>query len=685
MADRINVSELDFDTIKNNLKEFLKQQNQFTDYDFEGSGLNILLDILAYNTHYNAYYLNMVANEAFLDTALLRNSVVSHAKSLGYIPYSRKSSSATINLEVFSATSNTGTLTIPRGFSFLSNQIDGTTYNFVVLEDTTVTKANSSYYFENLSINEGNLISYRFVYDRSTNAKQIFQLPEENIDTSTLKVSVAPSQTSTSIDTYQKSTDVLNSESTDLIYFLQEDLNGKYQIYFGDDIIGKSLPDGAVVVVNYLVTNGPIANKANDFTATRPLVDTNAESLTNFDLDVVSNSEGGAERETVDRIKFAAPLQYASQNRIVSYRDYELFVRNSYPNLDSVSVWGGEDETPPVYGKVFISLKPADGYFLSEAEKDRIINEIIVPRSVVTVKPEYRDPDYLYLLASILVEYDAKRTTLTEESLKNAVKNATINYKDQYLDQFNSRFAVSKLQESIDGIDLNSIVGTDTTIRVQKRFEPVVGSIRNYTLNYNVPLLQGTTFNKLESTEFFVFDISGVERKVAIEEVPKSFTGINSIEITNPGSGYTSTPTVTITGDGFGATARAVISLGKIQSIVIDNPGIDYNKAIVTITGGGGSGATATAVIDTKIAKLRTVYYTLDAERVVVNNDVGTIDYENGIITLNDLLISNIDTPDGLVRINSGTQYNIIQSVKNTILTIDEEDASSILVTLQKV
>src|SRR5210317_1783180 len=226
MADRLRITELDFDTIKANLKGFLNQQSTFTDYDFDGSGLSILLDILAYNTHYNAYYLNMVANEAFLDTSLLRDSTVSHAKTLGYIPYSTRSSVATINFEATSATANTGTLTLPAGFSFLSDQIDNKSYNFVVLDDTTVTKANSTYLFENLSLYEGQYVTYIFNYNESANPKAVFTIPDSSIDTTTISVTVQQSSSNTSTTTYNKVTEVLDVGPTSEVFFLQEERNG---------------------------------------------------------------------------------------------------------------------------------------------------------------------------------------------------------------------------------------------------------------------------------------------------------------------------------------------------------------------------------------------------------------------------------------------------------------------------
>jgi hypothetical protein len=282
MADRLRVTELDFDEIKNNLKLFLSQQSEFTDYDFEGSGLSVLLDILAYNTHYNAYYLNMVANEAFLDTALLRDSVVSHAKTLGYVPYSQKAPIAIINFTCQSSNNNPGKLLIPSGYSFLSNQIDNSTYNFVVLEDVIVSKANSQYIFENLQIYEGQLLTYNFVHDESTNPKRVFTLPDTNVDTSTIKVLVSNSSSNTNFEVFRRVEDINEVEGTDPIFFVQETREQKYQVYFGNGSIGKTIPDGAVVAISYLVTEGIAANKANNFVATTPLIDINAESINNF-------------------------------------------------------------------------------------------------------------------------------------------------------------------------------------------------------------------------------------------------------------------------------------------------------------------------------------------------------------------------------------------------------------------
>jgi hypothetical protein len=685
MANRLRVTELDFDTIKNNLKAFLKQQSEFTDYDFDGAGLNILLDILAYNTHYNAYYLNMVANESFLDTAILRESAVSHAKTLGYTPYSTRAPVSIINLLANSTTTSAGTLTLPAGYAFLSNQIDSKAYNFVVLDAVTATKANSSYLFENLEIYEGQLVNYSFTYDQGSNPKQAFTIPDTNIDTTTIKVSVTPSASNTATETYEKVTDVLDITATSEVFFLQEERGGKYQIYFGNNVVGKSLPDGAIVNVTYLLTNGTASNKANNFIALSSAVDSLSEALTNFTITPVSAASGGADRESVDNIKFSAAARFSTQNRLITFKDYETYILNNYPNIDSISVWGGEDNEPPVYGKVFISMKPKENYYISEAEKQRIIDEIITPKAIIAVQSLIIDPEFLYLLIDVQSQYDPKRTTDTEAALKSKITNAILNYADTFLNKFGSKIINSKLETAVDSVDLNSIVGNKLVTRVQKRFEPELNTRQSYTVNFNVPLHRGTVTNKITSTEFDVIDSDGIRRAVFFDEVPQSFTGVSNIEVTNPGSGYLSAPTVTITGDGTGATAEATIVNGAIQSISVTNRGIDYTRAIVTISGGNGFGGEASAIIDAATGTLRTIYYDSNAQRQIVNSLAGEINYNVGTVTIFDINMLSVSSPDNLIRLSFEAEEGIIESARNTIITIDETDPVAITVNLTKV
>ena len=676
---RLQISDLDFDQIKTNLKAYLKQQSQFQDYDFDGAGLNILLDILAYNTHYNSYYLNMVANEAFLDTALLRDSVVSHAKTLGYIPFSVTAPRAIVNVTVDSGTTTPETLTIPRGFTFSSNLIDSLSYNFVTLEETTVTKSNTSFFFEDLEIYEGSLVSYVFNYTENSNPKSVFVLPDNNIDTTTISVSVSPNVGNTSTQIYNQVTDILDITSASEVYFLQESKNGNYEIYFGDGVVGKKLNDGAVVTVTYLVTNGVAANQTNGFVAAAPI-----GAYSDIVIDVVDVASGGATRETVDSIKYSAAAQYATQNRLVTTSDYESYIKSKYPSIDSLSVWGGEDETPKVFGKVYISLKPKTNYFISETEKQRIIDEIINPKAIVSTSAEIRDPEFLYLIVESIVQYDPKRTSLDEGTIRNNIRQAILDFRDTNLNKFAGTFVLSKLQDVIDSTNGEAIIGSETVVRVQRRFEPKLNESASYTVQYDVPIQRGTLIDKLTSTQFTVFDTAGVVRTAQFEEATQSFTGISSIQVTNPGAGFTTTPTITITGDGSNATAEAVIVNGKIQSINITNRGTDYTRATISITGGNGFGAEAVVVIDGKVGTLRTVYFDSLAQRQIINSNAGSINYDTGEIIINNIRFLSVDSDDGLVRLTIEAEKGIIESKRGNILTIDENDPIAISTTLEK-
>ena len=676
---RLQISDLDFDQIKTNLKAYLKQQSQFQDYDFDGAGLNILLDILAYNTHYNSYYLNMVANEAFLDTALLRDSVVSHAKTLGYIPFSVTAPRAIVNVTVNSGTTTPETLTIPKGFTFSSNLIDSLSYNFVTLEETTVTKSNTSFFFEDLEIYEGSLVSYVFNYTENSNPKSVFVLPDNNIDTTTISVSVSPNVGNTSTQVYNQVTDILDITSTSEAYFLQESKNGNYEIYFGDGVIGKALNDGAVVTVTYLVTNGVAANQTDGFIAAAPI-----GAYSDIVIDVVDVASGGATRETVDSIKYSAAAQYATQNRLVTTSDYESYIKSKYPSIDSLSVWGGEDETPKVFGKVYISLKPKTNYFISETEKQRIIDEIINPKAIVSVSAEIRDPEFLYLIVESLVQYDQKKTSLDEGTIRNNIRQAILDFRDTNLNKFAGTFVLSKLQDAIDSTNGEAIIGSETVVRVQRRFKPKLNESASYTIQYDVPIQRGTLVDKLTSTQFTVFDIAGVTRAAQFEEATQSFTGISSIQVTNPGVGFTTAPTITITGDGSNATAEAIIVNGKIQSINITNRGTDYTRATISITGGNGFGAEAVVVIDGKTGTLRTVYFDSLAQRQIINSNAGTINYDTGEIIINDIRFLSVNSDDGLIRLTIEAEKGIIESKKRNILTIDETDPTAISTILEK-
>jgi len=685
MADRLNVTELDFDSIKTNLRTFLKSQTEFQDYDFEGSGLNILLDVLAYNTHYNAYYLNAIANESFLDSAILRNSVVSHAKRVGYTPRSTSAAKAIINITVQTDNTNPGTLTIPKGYIFLSTKIDGVSYKFVTLESHTVTKTGTNYIFTSIPIYEGQFVVYTYANSYLENPKQVFTIQDINVDTKTLKVSVRQSASNSELKVYTKSDDSLILEKDSQVFYLQEGRDGKYDVYFGDDVISKKIPDGGIVYLEYLITNGTAANKANNFVATSSI-----EGLSTIIINSLSAATGGSPRETVDQIKFAAPLKLLSQNRAVTKNDYIKLLQQKYPSFEAVNVWGGEENDPPIFGKVFVAAKPKLGFEITDTEKDFVTNTILKPMSILTVTPQMVDVDYNYLKVQSTVLYERAKTTQSDSEIKIALKNLIQNYCTQNLNKFNTYFKYSGLETSIDSYS-SSIVSNEIELFVAKKFRPTLGQSDSYILDYGFELARGTTNdNFYSSPDFTMTDEEGISRQCFFEEIPSSYTGVESITVTNPGYGYTSTPTISIIGDGEGATATATIVNGKLTKIDVITPGVNYTTAAIQIVGGGGQLAEASAVLEGRYGQMRISYFKLDeissqSTKVVINKNrnngiCGTIDYALGKVYINDFYPTAVNNDFGDISIHIKPKINIIQSKLNKMLVLDEEDPTSIIV-----
>jgi hypothetical protein len=620
----------------------------------------------------------MAANEAFLDTAILRDSVASHAKTLGYVPASTAAAIATIKIVIETNSYDAGSLTLPKGFALRSELIDGTSYSFVTIQDYTISKTGTQFIFDSVDIYQGKYVNYVFTYDEATNPKKIFTIPQKNIDTQTLTVTVKDSPANTDFKTYVYVDDVVELDANSQVYFLQETRNLEYQLYFGDGNVGKEIIDGSEITATYVVTDGPISNGANSFTG---LVGIGA--YTSYVVSSISESAGGAYRESTDSIKFSAPLQYTSQNRLVTLKDYEFYIQNKYTAVDSISVWGGEDNIPKVYGKVFVSLKPKDNYYISETEKQRIIDEIINPKSIVSVKTEIVDPEYLYILLDGKIIYDPTKTTYTSNQLSNLARLTMIAYNQTYLNKFDSIFVLSKLEEQIGYVD-SSVIGNEFKVKLQKRFEPTLGVNRTYTLNFNASLARGTATDSIKSTEFYVVDSSNVTRSVFIREVPYSYTGIQNINITNPGYGYTSIPTVTITGDGSGATATAEITNGRISKITVTNRGSNYTRAIVTISGGSGNLGSASAVLDARFGTLEMIYFDDLARKQVVDSEVGTIDYDSGTVILDNLKVDSLLAGKTDIRFTVESGSEIVKSVRNQIVTIDTTDPTSFTIEMEK-
>jgi hypothetical protein len=475
-SNKLEISDFDFDSIKANLKTFLQSQSEFQDYNFEGSGFSILLDTLAYNTHYLGFNANMLANEMYLDSADIRKNIVSLAKMLGYTPTSVRTPIANINIAVNDGTGNSITMT--KGTTFTST-VDGIGYQFITNSDITITPINGVYNFSNVSIYEGTPVSFRYVVD-TNDPDQKFVIPSSLADTSTLVVKVQNSSVDTTTFTYSLANGLQNVSNLTKAYFLQEAEDGKFEVYFGDGIIGTSLIDGNIVILEYIVTNATGANGAATFSATSTI-----SGFSNLTITVNSVAQGGTSAESKESIRFNAPLNYAAQNRAVTTTDYETIVKSIYPNAQSVSAWGGEDEENPVYGIVKIAIKPLSGSSLTSATKASIVTQL-KKYNVASVRPVIVDPETTTILLTSYVKYDQKSTTKTAENLKTDIVSSLTNYNNSTLQKFDSIFRYSKILRLIDDAD-TSIVSNITTLKIRKTFTPILESSTRYDIYFRNP------------------------------------------------------------------------------------------------------------------------------------------------------------------------------------------------------
>ena len=474
MAKRLSVTSLDFDDIKNNMKTFLRQQDQFTDYDFEGSTISTLLDVLAYNTHYNAVYANVLANEMFLDSADIRNSIVSHAKHVGYTPRSATSPIAKLNVVVSDLTGSSATAA--RGTTFTTT-VDGTSYNYIVKDDTTISPVSGVYTFSELPVYEGTLVNNKYTVD-VTNADQRFLIKNKFADTTTLQVTVQNSSSDTTTVTYTKSTDLADVTSTSTVYYLEGVEDEQYEVIFGDGVLGKALSTGNIVTLSYIVTSGTGSNGATSFSLSGNIAGSSSATIT-----TASNSSGGAEPETPDSIRFNAPRQYASQNRAVTTKDYEARVKTIFPNAKSVQVWGGEDNSTPVYGRVYISINPKSGVTVTESNKSDIITQL-KDFNVASITPVIEDPETTFIQLNVVVKYDQKATTKAPDTIKSLVQNTITTYNENNLQQFDQMFRHSKFIETINKVD-TAILSNITTVKLHKSFTATTTGTTTYTISFN--------------------------------------------------------------------------------------------------------------------------------------------------------------------------------------------------------
>jgi hypothetical protein len=505
---RLSVTEFDFDEVKDNLKVFLSGQTEFTDYDFEGSGMNAMLDVLAYNTHYLGFNANMLANEMFLDSASLRSSVVSHAKTLGYIPNSARAAVATVNVVL--NTSSLTSATMAAGTVFKST-VDGTDYQFVTSDSITASTVGSSIPFLLVKIYEGTFVTTRYTVD-STDADQRFLVPNRRADTSTLKVVVQNSSSDNTTTTFTQATDITQVTDSSNAYFLQEVENGKFEVYFGDGVIGTALSDGNIVILTYVVSNTTAANSASIFKNSASIA-----NVTDVSVEVVDVANGGSEPETITSIKYNAPLDYASQGRCVTTEDYKVYAKKLYANAKSVQVFGGESGSfdtslgvvsTAEYGKVFISIVSTTGLNLTTSEKKQLVTDF-GKYTVASITPVIVDPETIFIILNVTFKYDSSKTTSSASQIESEITNDLTSYNTNTLEQFEGLFRHSKITRLVDDAN-SSILNNTTNVTLGKFFTPTTTASASYNLYFNNALYNPHTGHNasgggiLSSTGFFI-------------------------------------------------------------------------------------------------------------------------------------------------------------------------------------
>ena len=480
---RLNVTEFDFDDVKDNLKIFLKGQTEFKDYDFEGSGMNILLDVLAYNTHYIGFNANMLANEMFLDSASVRSSIVSHAKTLGYIPNSARAAKAVIDVTL--NTSALSSATMSAGTVFTTTN-DGTDYQFVTANDVTASNIGNNITFNDTPVYEGTYITTRYAVD-SSDVDQRFLLADNRADRTTLTVKVQNSSSDTTVNTYTHATDITQVAADSKVYFLQEVEAGKFEVYFGDGVIGTALSDDNIVILTYIVTNKSEANGAAVFVNSGAIA-----TVSDVAVSTVSAASAGSEPESLQSIKYNAPLDYASQGRCVTAEDYKLYAKKLFPNAQAVSVFGGEsgsyDSSLGVvstaeYGKVFISIKSTTGLNLTTSEKTQLVTDL-GPYTVASTTPVIVDPQITRLILDTTFKYNSSATTSSASELEAEVKNTLLNYSDSSLEKFDGIFRHSKVLGLIDDTSI-AITSSSANVTLGHFFTPTTTASTSYIINFN--------------------------------------------------------------------------------------------------------------------------------------------------------------------------------------------------------
>lgn len=513
-------SDLDFDQIKTQLKDHLRSNSNFTDFDFEGSNFSVLIDVLAYNTYISSYNANMVTNEVFIDSATLRENVVSLARNIGYLPSSKTASRATVSffVDTTTLTINLKTLTLRAGLMAVSDSFGGSNYTFCIPEDITVNVINGLAFFTDIEIYEGTFLETSFVVNTSQ-LNQQFIIPNSNIDTSTLVVKVKDFDYALTSVKYNFIDSIIDINSTSKTYLLQEVADERYEILFGDGIFGKRLENNNYITATYIITNGLDANGIRNFTFAGRLVDNLDRVITTgvSDISVTQESTGGGSIESIDSIRNYAPKSYAAQNRAVTPSDYEILVKKIFSETESAIVFGGEDLKPPQYGKVFIGIKPRNGNYLSNFIKSDIESKL-KQYSVAGIMPKIVDLNYLFIEINSNVYYDTNKA-IGASSIKTSVTETLQIYADSTeLNKFGSRLKYSRLLNVIDNTDV-AITSNITQIIIRRDLRPVINSFADYEICFGNQLHAKIEGNNIKSSGFF---IDGYTGEIFISDIPNS-------------------------------------------------------------------------------------------------------------------------------------------------------------------
>ena len=545
----ISLTHLDFNEYKASLKTYLTEQEEFKDYDFDGSNLSVLLDVLAYNTYQNAFYMNMVSNEMFLDSARLRDSVISHAKELNYLPRSFTSAKAVIQLIITPVDSNKNSIVIPKGTGFIS-RVDDYTYTFTTTENLVVTtKSGGAFVSDSITIYEGSYLSDTYAVNYSN--PLVFKINNKNVDISSVTVTILEDNGSTTLE-YTRATSLFSSNETSKVFFLQPGVGDTYEVVFGDGVVGRKPKNNSIVIIEYRISNGELPNGAYRF-INSGRIDNEPDVVIN----TITAAADGAVAEDLNSIKFNAPRAFTTQERAITAEDYQNLLKANYPEINAVTAYGGEDAIPPQYGRIFVSIDLTDVDGLPKIKEDEY-KRFLRSRSSVAMEPLFVTPDYTYLNIESIVRYNINLTGLNPEDIRTYVIDTILNYASTYLNSFTKTFRYSKLVQAIDGTD-SSIVSNETDINLVKYLTPDLNTSLNLTIDFKNPLTQEIP---LLSDEHPIIDVHGITSSAF------TYSGIQNCVLEDNGDGI----------------VRIVTPVGANHKKIVDIGAVNYDTGIVSLT-----------------------------------------------------------------------------------------------------